>query len=163
MSKPVTVELEALKDYIEQHPRWLNEDGIWLFLSTLGCWSVPPGFSQVFALVLTGLLFFRSYDAKRTEKRDFSSLFRELLDRAATEAPDEGTQGLIRLEVRFLRDNELATTSILRKAWPFLLCWGSMESPLFRSLLLSCALRWPNPSVMGMPCAKAKSAPYVER
>ena len=48
-------ELFALRQYINEYRTALNTEGIWLFLATLGCWSVTNIFLPFGAFALAVL------------------------------------------------------------------------------------------------------------
>ncbi|EGR5155468.1 hypothetical protein ATY37_20290 [Vibrio cidicii] len=44
------------KNYCNSRPQ-LNKHGVWLFLATLGCWSVPETYYQLAAVFITFYIF----------------------------------------------------------------------------------------------------------
>jgi hypothetical protein len=58
----------------------LNVEGVWLFLATLGCWSVPYRYACIFALCITGALFVGRIYARIPVRRTFSMQINALLD-----------------------------------------------------------------------------------
>ncbi len=49
--------IESFCDYIDDYRRNLNKQGIWLFLATLGIWSVEPVYLQQVAMFITFTIF----------------------------------------------------------------------------------------------------------
>ncbi|EBX2983725.1 hypothetical protein DRM22_22640 [Salmonella enterica subsp. enterica serovar Glostrup] len=69
--------LEHIKNYskhIDEFRTQTNSQGIWLFISTLGCWSVniPP--IQVIAAILLFCIFIFNSKQDMTEKRAFHKI-----------------------------------------------------------------------------------------
>lgn len=46
-------ELQALRNHIKTYRETLNDEGVWLFLVALGCWSVSLPLLQLLAYLLT--------------------------------------------------------------------------------------------------------------
>lgn len=49
--------LKSFSCYLFDYRKNLNKQGIWLFLATLGCWSVPDGWLRLTAMSVTFLIF----------------------------------------------------------------------------------------------------------
>jgi len=56
----------------------LNTSGIWLFLATLGCWSVTDDGMQTLAVVFTGIIFFHRLISGLSSFKLFKSEFKEI-------------------------------------------------------------------------------------
>jgi type VI protein secretion system component VasK len=68
-------ELLAVEASIDAHQLGLNEEGVWLFLAVLGCWSVAPDWMRLVALTLSLVLFGFRYQSYRPNGREFKSEF----------------------------------------------------------------------------------------
>jgi len=92
--------LAAFRAHIEQYRRVLNDEGIWLFLSTLGCWGVTQPVFQYLAFTLTVWLFGARVQGRYTERKSFRKLEASLHARimSETEAADLRTKRLLVLE-----------------------------------------------------------------
>jgi hypothetical protein len=49
--------IESFCSYIDDYRQNLNKQGIWLFLATLGIWSVQPSYLQQVAMFITFTIF----------------------------------------------------------------------------------------------------------
>lgn len=75
--------IEAIKNQINEYENhidtyWssLNTEGVWLFLATLGCWSVNHAESQLFAIVIAVILFSYRIIVKISDKRSFPRIYK---------------------------------------------------------------------------------------
>ena len=59
-NKDINDYLDSFSKYLIEYDENLNIQGIWLFLATLGCWSVPEGWLRVTAFSITFLIFFNN-------------------------------------------------------------------------------------------------------
>ena len=64
-------EIERFSGNIKLYHKALNDEGVWLFLASLGCWSVVGGGYQALSLATTFLLFLWRINEKRIEKISF--------------------------------------------------------------------------------------------
>lgn len=53
--------LSNLESHINSYRDSLNAEGVWLFLATLGCWSVNGFWYQIIALMITFFCFLIVY------------------------------------------------------------------------------------------------------
>ncbi|EHR1566529.1 hypothetical protein KTK17_002775 [Salmonella enterica] len=69
--------LEHIKNYskhIDEFSSQASSQGIWLFISTLGCWSVNIPLIQVIAAILLFCIFIFNSKQDMTEKRAFHKI-----------------------------------------------------------------------------------------
>lgn len=71
-------EIVSLKTEILLWQEVLNKEGIWLFLGTLGSWSVEHGWVRTVAFITTLLLFFWRVIGQRKDKTSFVKRLYEL-------------------------------------------------------------------------------------
>ena len=116
-------ELSALRRHIIEYRTALNAEGIWLFLATLGCWSVSNIFLQFTGFGIAVLLFGERLTKRIGETRSFSKLVKAIEGRIAATLP-EGDSTKARLyDLAELRSKELSMVNSLANTWAFLLCW----------------------------------------
>jgi hypothetical protein len=127
-------ELFALRQDINEYRSSLNTEAIWLFLATLGCWSVTNTFLQVVAFVLAFVLFVERVTKRRSETRSFSELFQTVKNRISTEGDSEKVR--LNNHLAALGLKELSTINNLKNIWTYFLCG------LF--YLVSCLYVWIN-------------------
>jgi hypothetical protein len=118
----VDEELFALRQYINEYRTALNTEGIWLFLATLGCWSVTNIFLQISAFALALILFEERLSKRRSETRSFSERFEAIEDRISTDLPEGDSQKARLYDLAALRA-ELSMINSLRSVRTFYLCW----------------------------------------
>lgn len=71
-------EINLLKSEIPAWQTLLNTEGMWLFLGTLGCWSVQPTWLRYIAFMLTLVFFFWRTWGKRKDKKTFDNRISDL-------------------------------------------------------------------------------------
>ncbi len=73
--------VEYIKNYskhIDEFRTQANSQGIWLFISTLGCWSVNIPLIQVIAAVLLFCIFIFNSKQDMTDKRAFHKIEKDI-------------------------------------------------------------------------------------
>jgi hypothetical protein len=127
-------EIEEFSANIRQYHASLNDEGVWLFLAALGCWSVVGGAYVAMSLSATFLLFAWRLNEKRIEKRGFSKVIGSLRDRITKELPyNERRTGLLN-ELQKLQETELSVRKVVRSAWPFLISWAFFGATFLHAL-----------------------------
>lgn len=125
---------QKLADYeahIDAYRASLNTEGVWLFLATLGCWSVGHAPSQLYAIAITFVLFSHRIYSKLSDKRPFSSITKGLEETIKTELEEGDTQKARLHDLHQIRDIKLATTSHLKSTAIFLLCYSFLGLTLW--------------------------------
>jgi hypothetical protein len=119
----------ALQRDAREYQKNLNTEAIWLFLATLGCWSVTNKWLQLFALILTIFLFgSRMKNGLREKKLDtmlpFAERARTLKDRIEqmSSTEDWRKERLFSI-LEELQTNELSTRAKVERNWVFIICW----------------------------------------
>lgn len=73
--------LEHIKNYskhIDEFRTQTNSQGIWLFISTLGCWSVNIPLIQIIAAFLLFCIFIFNSKQEMTDKRSFHKIEKDI-------------------------------------------------------------------------------------
>ena len=73
--------LEHIKNYskhIDEFRTQANSQGIWLFISTLGCWSVNIPLIQIIAAFLLFCIFIFNSKQEMTDKRTFHKIEKDI-------------------------------------------------------------------------------------
>lgn len=127
--------LAALREHVKSYRTALADEGVWLFLATLGCWSVGNNVLQFCAFGLAGVMFAERVATRVREKRSSSELARAVELRIATAAglPEERSQRLN--ELLELRRRELNALTAFRHGKTFLLAWLFYGSSFVHSVL----------------------------
>ena len=69
LGRSVSEELSTLNASIDKHLNALNLEGVWLFLASLSCWSIPDGIPRVLALLASLFLFSQQYKGHGHDQR----------------------------------------------------------------------------------------------
>lgn len=77
-NKKIKARLLNFEKEIDEYREALNTEGVWLFLSTLGCWSVTDELLQLFAFAITCILFLNRIWLKLNDRRLFIIRVREI-------------------------------------------------------------------------------------
>ncbi|MDD2915158.1 MAG: hypothetical protein PHP70_07545 [Gallionella sp.] len=116
--------ISDFKSNIQQYHSALNDEGIWLFLSTLGCWGIPDSRFKFVAFVITLFLFLWRVQERRREKRSFSNVINSLKDEIQSHLQENEVfrdAALHRLDQ--LSKKQLSLASVTRSALPFVVAW----------------------------------------
>ncbi len=70
--------ISEIKNYINSHYRNLNLYAVWLFVATLGSWSVGNVYIQLLSMGVIFFLFFSQVFENRGDRRPFKKMFNEL-------------------------------------------------------------------------------------
>lgn len=122
--KTLKEELALLEADILAWRTTLNDKGVWLFISTLGCWSVPSGGLRLLALTITlGLFFWQAYSHQKKPFKPFTDRCAELECRipAAELSETEKESQLYKLGI--FREKYFSVWN-MRDAWVFVVCFG---------------------------------------
>ncbi|HFQ5438710.1 TPA: hypothetical protein ACGUMO_004534 [Vibrio vulnificus] len=125
------VRIEDLRGQITTRYNTLNLEAIWLFVATLGCWSVDQPIIQMFALILV-LIFFSS---KISKDKKFESTFAKVLKDIKFDLEESALEGdakKARLhELDDIDKNLLGLRSIYKSTPMFLMGYGFWAVSLF--------------------------------
>jgi biopolymer transport protein ExbB/TolQ len=135
-------EIDSLHTDIKAWHATLNTQGVWLFLATLGCWSVPTSVVRVFALFLVAALFLWLALQTRSDRRSFPKRIAELRAKVETEIEEGDSRDARLLQLRKIEDI-FAPQSVLKSSWPYLVTgifWLVTLSVTWMELLIK--FRW---------------------
>jgi hypothetical protein len=96
-------ELKSLEEDILAWHNILNREGIWLFLATLGCWSVPEGWLRFSAFIIIVFFFVWRANSYRNDMRSFPHRFDELKQKITNEIEGETKRNELFDELQTLR------------------------------------------------------------
>jgi len=126
-NETIKQKLSELESHIDDYRTSLNTEGIWLFLATLGCWSVNHDFSQAFALMITFILFSYRIYSKASFRVSFSTNIKTLEDQIKTQITQEDTQKARLHDLQQIQSKKLSTFQHIKQTAIFLMCysfWG---------------------------------------
>ena len=140
MNKAKTIEndIKNFHQHVITHREIFNYEGIWLFLATLGCWSVPGFFLKIVAFLITLGLFAINTDKKLSvigflPRDETIKQIREQVNELSVPA---SSKHKLNERLDKLQQEELMSSSALKKGLPFLLSWGFYGISLL-SLIIS--------------------------
>jgi hypothetical protein len=116
-------ELEALRHHVAHYRNVLNDEGIWLFLATLGCWGVTFGPIRLVAFGLAIAIFGKRMSIRSTETRTFSELAVAIEKKIDALIPEGDTRKARLYDLASYRKTELSTLKSLRNTSSFLMSW----------------------------------------
>jgi len=120
----IEAEMSALQQHISEYRSALNQEGVWLFLATLGCWSVSNHVLQFFAFLLAVILFGERVMNRVKETRSFSKLVKAIEERIAQSLPEGDSRKARLYDLATFQKTELSTLNSLKNTKVFLLCWA---------------------------------------
>jgi len=89
----------------------LNQEGVWLFLATIGCWSIPVGWERVVALLLSVSLFGWRALAQQKDLKPFPKRCTEYEAMIRREATDEIERKAALYDLMVLREEYISLKS----------------------------------------------------
>ena len=132
-SELIKQKLNEFDAHIDQYRKSLNTEAVWLFLATLGCWSVTHIPSQIFAIFITFILFTHRVYSQFGDKRTFAATLNELKEQIGTLGEDGNSEVLSLYEN--IRTVKLSVWKHLRSTWIFLLCYSFVALTLWRIIV----------------------------
>lgn len=127
-------EMAALQAHIADYRSALNQEGIWLFLSTLGCWSVSQPLLQFLGFALALVLFGQRMLQRLNETRSFSKLIKTIETRISELTPEGDSRKARLYDLATFQKQELSTLKSLRSTGYFLLCWAFYGASFVHSM-----------------------------
>ncbi len=100
----------------------LDLAGVWLFLATLGCWSVPTGWLRFVALVTAIFLFFWRLSGVREDSRPFDKRIGELELRIEVDFGDSDQGKSLQHELIQMRKSHLSLASFKKSGFVYFIC-----------------------------------------
>ncbi len=133
--RTIEAELSALQLHVVEYRKALNDEAVWLFLATMGCWSVTNGIIQFVALGLAVLLFGNRMANRSIDNRSYAKLVKTIERRIEQVVPEEDSRKARLFDLATLQRNEMSALRSLKSAWPFLLCWLFFGATLLYTVL----------------------------
>lgn len=135
LGRSVEEELAALNTSIDKHLNALNVEGVWLFLASLSCWSVPEGLPRLLALIASLILFGQQYKSHGHDQRIIPKQFEASALRIAALplTEDEKIEG--RGQIERLRDARMSGLKPIYRTPSFIIGWSTWGATLAHTLL----------------------------
>jgi hypothetical protein len=128
--------LLKLDRYIDSYRTAVTDEGVWLFLATLGCWSVGEPFFQMLAYLVAAVVFASRVSAQKSEKSSFYALARQIERRISVSGESAEVRARQLEELEELRARKLVPMKEFREGKVFLLCWVFFVVSLMYSLAM---------------------------
>lgn len=119
----VDEEIDALKRHVQGYRRALDSEGVWLFIATLGCWSVTNEKLQFIAFIVAGMLFGERMAKRSSENRSFSKLVEKVEERIGELLPEGDARKARLYDLVEFRKSELSVLKSVRHNKVFFVCW----------------------------------------
>lgn len=114
-SKIFEDKLDKIKTEVENYNRNLNESGIWLFVATLGCWSVDHFNLRALALVFMFLIFAHRLLSGLDSFKSFASRLKKQESEIDNASLDEKTKKSLKYDIIKFEKNNLSNWRIVKK------------------------------------------------
>ena len=119
--------IEGIRNAIERHHQTLNIEAIWLFLATLGCWSVNVKWLQIAAILIVFVLFFyKVYENRKGQKSSAKRLKEIKVEIEKSNLATDSKKARL-FDISELQYELLSFKSIYKRMPQFLICyafWG---------------------------------------
>jgi hypothetical protein len=119
----IEAEMSALQQHIMDYRATLNQEGVWLFLATLGCWSVSNALLQHLSFILALVIFGDRMTKRLKDTRSFSKLIKTIEERIAHSLPEGDSRKARLYDLNMFQKGELSALNSFRNTYVFLLCW----------------------------------------
>jgi hypothetical protein len=115
-------EISTFQRRVLKYRQALNDEAVWLFLATLGCWSVTYSALQFVALQLTWIIFLKRMINRSKDTKSFAKWVQIIEDRIEQTSLPEDSKKARLYDLEALKKNEMSMLTSLKRAWVFLLC-----------------------------------------
>lgn len=128
VNKEVILRIEEYRRHIETYWSLLNIEGIWLFLATLGCWSVSHHWFQLAAFIITAILFGYRIKEKCAGKRRFPAISKQLEEMIRTELQEGDIRKARLYDLAEVQTKQLSLYNTVKSTLIFLICYGYLAA-----------------------------------
>ncbi|MGK3498182.1 hypothetical protein [Citrobacter youngae] len=117
--------LENIKNYskhIDEFRSQVNSQGIWLFISTLGCWSVNIPLIQVIAAILLFCIFIFNSKQDMTDKRAFHKIEKDIEKDIDSNLTGDSRKARL-YDLRLIEEYRKSIIPVLKTSPMFIVCY----------------------------------------
>lgn len=122
-NEEVVRKFEELENHINNYRLALNQEGVWLFLATLGCWSVAVAEFQLLAYAITAILFGHRIFLRLTDRRPFAKIVKDLELSIRSNMPNDDSQKARLYDLQQIQNTKLSTWSHIKATPVFMICY----------------------------------------
>ncbi len=120
----IEAEMLTLQQHVADYRAALNQEGVWLFLATLGCWSVSNHILQFFAFLVAVMLFGERAKNRVKETRSFPKLVKALEARIVELLPEGDARKARLYDLSQFQETEMSALNSFKNTKIFFLCWS---------------------------------------
>jgi hypothetical protein len=120
----IEAEMLTLRQHVADYRAVLNQEGVWLFLATLGCWGVSNHILQFFAFLVAVMLFGERAKNRVKETRSFPKLVKALEARIAELLPEGDARKARLYDLSQFQETEMSALNSFKNTKIFFLCWS---------------------------------------
>lgn len=120
-----TEDIKEFSKKIDDYRKELNKEGIILFITSIGVYSVDVMFMKVYAIVLIGMIFLYRvvYYMKKSDTTSFQKAYNIL--EAKIQSTQSGRKTFYQYHLDLIMENKMhGWTVLFRDGWIFILSFG---------------------------------------
>jgi hypothetical protein len=134
--------IDKFQSDLHQYRSILNDEGIWLFLATLGCWGVEKGWFQLAACIATLIIFSKRIKRFPVAQNSFAKTIELLDNRIELEVELPSNKQRLQAKLRVVKEALVEYGSAMRMNVVFWICWTFFGASL---LYAGCGLLYSKP------------------
>lgn len=115
--------IDILRNDIARHLQVLNIEAIWLFLATLGCWSVDIEWVRILAVGIVFVLFFYKVYENKKDDRSWGQRINQILEEIKLSNIDEDFKKARMYDLDIIKKDKLSFKNIYKTTPTFLICY----------------------------------------
>ncbi|HEY0562247.1 MAG TPA: hypothetical protein VGD04_02890 [Methylophilus sp.] len=123
INKNIEEQILDYKRHIRYYQKSLNDEGIWLFLATLGCWGVPDSQMQKVAFIITIVIFFYRFYLQIEDKRTFKQIANDIEDDVKSSTLLEDIKKARLYDLSKIKSKELSLINTIKTMSIFIVCF----------------------------------------
>lgn len=109
-------------NHIDKFRMEINTQGIWLFLGTLGCWSVGQPFIQIVAISTLLFIFSHLVNSELKDNRSFPRIEKDLEEQINTQS-EAGLKNKLLDELQQAKNYRKSIKKIMNESKMFIVCY----------------------------------------
>ncbi len=115
--------IEDFRQHIRAYQSLLKQQGTWLLLATLGCWSVAHGAFQWAAYAIVLLVFVDRMKARTGDERSFKKIAEAIAQQIHASDLADDTKKARLWDLKEVQETELGAKVATRRNLLFFVCW----------------------------------------
>lgn len=119
----VEAQIEKYLSITIEHRRAISNDGVWLFLTSLGCWGVPPPTIQLIAFIVALFMFAKRAGQNVGIGETFNQIEPKLHQRIEEDLKLPSNKDRLKDRLAEVKNRHFSIKAILRGGSTFLMGW----------------------------------------